>query len=151
MPIGISKAGIYACIQNGIKTRFKKGHIQLLNIGSFKKGHKSYKSNLGKHPSEKTRNKMSESRKGKNNPCWKGGITSKNHIIRRSIEFRLWREAVFARDNWTCQGCNRRGVSLNAHHLKSFAEFPELRFAIDNGQTLCEKCHNLTKKGGWKK
>ena len=72
---------------------------------------------------------------------WKGGIIAETKRIRKSFEIRLWREAVFARDDWTCQECRVRGGELNAHHIKSFAWFPELRTAIDNGVTLCKKCH----------
>lgn len=78
---------------------------------------------------------------GKNHPHWKGGITPLNQKIKNGIEYRLWREAVYSRDNWTCQECGTRGGRLNAHHIKPFAKFPELRFAIDNGITLCIKCH----------
>jgi len=73
----------------------------------------------------------------------KHGNTKENIRIRASIESRLWREAVFARDNYTCQKCSKRGGRLHPHHMKSFAEYPELRFAIDNGQTLCVTCHAL--------
>lgn len=97
--------------------------------------------NKGRIFSEEWRRKISEAQKGKNGHNWKGGITYENDKIRNGIEFRLWREAVFARDNWTCQKCKQKGCRLNAHHIKPFAEFPELRFAIDNGITLCEKCH----------
>lgn len=97
--------------------------------------------NTGKKRSIETRLKMSAMRKGENHWNWKGGKISDNLKIRSSIEFELWREAVFARDNWTCQECKIKGGELNAHHIKPFAYFPDLRLAIDNGLTLCKICH----------
>jgi hypothetical protein len=78
---------------------------------------------------------------GKNSPHWKGGITSEGAIIRSGIEIRLWRESVFARDNWTCQKYGIKGGKLQSHHIQNFAQYPELRFAIDNGITLSDKAH----------
>jgi 5-methylcytosine-specific restriction endonuclease McrA len=72
---------------------------------------------------------------------WKGGITPINHKIRTSFEYKLWRKAVFERDNYTCKFCGTRGGIIHADHIKPFALFPELRFAIDNGRTLCKPCH----------
>lgn len=88
-----------------------------------------------------TRLKISESHKGDKSHFWKGGLTPKNAKIRNSIEIRLWREAVFARDNWTCQKTGSRGCRLNAHHIDNFADFPKLRTSIENGITLSEKAH----------
>ena len=71
--------------------------------------------------------------------------------IRSRIQFRLWRESVFARDNYTCQKCWIKGIYLHPHHIKNFAEYPKLRFAIDNGITFCKKCHNkFHKKYGYR-
>jgi hypothetical protein len=72
---------------------------------------------------------------------WKGGITPKNRLIRSSLDHRLWREAVFKRDNYTCQKYGIKGGVLHPHHIKNFSQYPELRFAIDNGITLSEKAH----------
>jgi len=94
--------------------------------------------------------------RGSNHPNWKGGVTPVNKSIRASLEYRLWRGSVFERDNYTCVWCNARNgngkrVVLNADHIKPFAYFPELRFAIDNGRTLCVPCHRTTFKDIWKK
>jgi len=85
------------------------------------------------------------------NPNWKGGISTKNHLIRTSIQAQLWKQAVLARDNWTCQHCGRRGGDMHVHHIKAFATYIELRFAIDNGITLCSSCHRKEhNKKGWR-
>ena len=60
---------------------------------------------------------------------------------RRCSEYKEWRTKVFVRDNYTCAVCGSRGVRLNAHHIKSYADFPELRYDLTNGVTLCEGCH----------
>lgn len=72
---------------------------------------------------------------------WKGGVTSVNKAIRNSPDYRHWREMVFRRDCYTCQFCHKHGIKLHAHHIKSFAEYPEFRFEVNNGVTLCESCH----------
>ena len=75
-----------------------------------------------------------------------GGISSKNSKIRNSEEYKKWRLSVFARDEYTCVLCDASGSEryLNADHIKSFADFPELRFDVNNGRTLCEDCHKET-------
>jgi 5-methylcytosine-specific restriction endonuclease McrA len=88
------------------------------------------------------RRKISESQKGSKARNWKGGISPKNEIIRKSVEYKLWRDAVFKRDNYQCiWGGKAHGNRLHADHIKPFALYPELRFAIDNGITLSEKAH----------
>lgn len=79
---------------------------------------------------------------GDGNPNWKGGITPENLRQRTSKRYKGWQQAVFERDAYTCQECgDARGGNLNAHHKKPWAKHPELRFDVDNGVTLCEKCH----------
>lgn len=59
-------------------------------------------------------------------------------------EYRNWRRQVFERDDYTCQFCEERGGKLNADHIKPYSLFPELRYDIENGRTLCVECHKKT-------
>jgi len=67
-------------------------------------------------------------------------------LLRKSIKFKNWRTAVFNRDGYTCRNCGDRSrmrhrIELHPHHIKSFANYPRLRFSIKNGKTLCCECH----------
>ena len=93
---------------------------------------------------KETRIKLSKAQRGNKGNNWQGGITPINKLIRHSLKYRLWRELVFKRDNWTCQECKIRGGKLHSHHIKSFSKYPKLRFDINNGKTLCIECHKKT-------
>lgn len=87
-------------------------------------------------------------RTGELSPKWKGGRTSESRRIRASAQWDKWRDEVFKRDDYTCQICGARNskdndiiIELHPHHIKSFAEYPDLRFETENGQTLCSTCH----------
>ncbi len=125
-----------------------------INAGWFKKGHKfGGRNHVRKgHPTysdpERIR-KLSEAKRGENHHNWKGGISSINSRIRQSKEYKLWRKSVFERDNFYCVFCGyksrgKRPADIHADHIKPFAYYPELRFAIDNGRTLCIPCHKKT-------
>ena len=120
-------------------------------IGDIQRGKK-------KSPrSEKHKRKISENQKrnykegklkiggtGDKHFNWKGGLTPLRNKIRNSPEYKLWRWAVFTRDNFTCVWCLKKeevSGKLEADHIQLFADYPELRFAIDNGRTLCKECH----------
>lgn len=114
--------------------------------------------NWGKPMSVEQRQKISEAHKKRvkegTHHLWKGGISGVNDRIRQSIEYKLWRESVFKRDNYTCIWCGIRSkkglgrIFIEADHIKPFSQFPELRFAIDNGRTLCAPCHRTTDSFG---
>lgn len=104
----------------------------------------NYGIKTGKKHAPEHRRKISVALRGEKGYWWQGGKTKEKKIIRRSVEYKLWRESVFERDNWTCIFCGHRGGNLEADHIKPFAYYPELRFAIDNGRTLCKECHKTT-------
>lgn len=82
---------------------------------------------------------------GPNHYNWKGGITPSLKRLRRSVEYKVWRTAVYERDNYTCQWCKKKeevSGKLNADHIKAFSLYPKLRFEVSNGRTLCITCHH---------
>jgi len=72
--------------------------------------------------------------------AWKGGKTLERERAQHSQELKDWREAVYRRDNWACVTCGAVG-KIHAHHVMPWADHPDLRFEVSNGQTLCEVCH----------
>lgn len=148
------------------RTHFTKGHtpynagMKRPGIGGVKKGNipwnKGIKSpyvvwNKGtakpkiKVPREEWIKNLSLSHigkmKGELNHAWKGGVTPIHNKIRASVEYKLWVNAVYSKDNFTCQKTGVRGGKLVAHHILNFSSHKELRFAIDNGITLSREAH----------
>ena len=76
---------------------------------------------------------------GEKNVNWKGGIPREKRD--QLPEYRSWREKVYRRDKWQCKICGYTGKQLVAHHIRTYKVFPELRFNIENGITLCRACH----------
>ena len=83
---------------------------------------------------------------GKNNPKW---IEDKSKLCRfskqgerRTSAYFFWRKQVWSRDGWKCKINNKNCKGrLEAHHILGFTEYPELRYDINNGITLCHAHH----------
>lgn len=137
--INIAKYCSFECYWESLKgvkkAPFSEAHKRNISIGKTGKKRTDTPWNKGKKFPELS---------GENSHNWRGGITPINKLIRNSPEYILWRTAVFSRDNFTCVQCGKRGVVLNADHIKPFVLYPELRLAIDNGRTLCVPCHKKT-------
>lgn len=90
---------------------------------------------------------------GEKNSMWRGGITPLLEKIRSSRKYDRWRKEILKRDNFTCIICKNKGgwnrrlkkrIFLQADHFKPFSLYPELRFCLNNGRTLCIDCHKKT-------
>lgn len=104
---------------------------------------------IGKKHTVETRQKISEitrerALRGDRCHSYKDGKAAERRGKRGDQEVRRWRFDVFARDGFCCAHCgDDRGRNLNAHHIKPWADYPELRFEVGNGITLCKSCHWL--------
>lgn len=95
--------------------------------------------------------RMSLDRSGQKNWQWAGGVSRAHRYAYSTAEYRIWRKAVFERDDYICQICFIRGGQLEADHIKCFAHHPDLRVEISNGRTLCKNCHKKTPNFGMHK
>lgn len=137
-----------------VKSHFAKAKGVRTNTGRthFKKGQTSWnKGTKGLMPSPVAgfvkgftpwnKGKKVEAMAGGNNPNWGGGVSSERHKAMTSAKYKEWRNAVFTRDNYTCQFCEQYSGTLHADHIEKWADNVELRYAVDNGRTLCVPCH----------
>ena len=67
-------------------------------------------------------------------------LGNRYHHSTTSLEYANWRKDVLERDKFTCKECSSK-VSVVAHHIKPWTDFPENRFDVNNGKTLCQECH----------
>jgi len=96
----------------------------------------------GRKMSDEAKEKMRQAKLGKIGPLcpnWRGKSTE-NYNERRRFRDQL-QQKIFMRDNYTCQICDTYGKSIQVDHIKSWSDFPELRFNMDNCRTLCMACH----------
>ena len=160
-------------ISEGLRKSFKEGRRKPINYWLNKKRDDKTKQkisrkkkllyNLGLHklnPNIKKGFTLNTGRthfrlgssKGSKNHNWKGGISLTRKKVYDSLEYRKWRKAVFQRDKYVCQDYNCKGQDkiIHAHHIKSINKNPNLIFDLNNGLTLCRKCHiKYHKEYGW--
>ena len=94
--------------------------------------------NIGKKPTESIRKLLSEKAKQRCTKEWKENL-SKN---RNSSLHREWSQLVKNRDGWKCKISNNNCFGkVVAHHILPWSKFPELRYEVNNGITLCHFHH----------
>jgi hypothetical protein len=141
-----SEESIKKGIEKARETFRKNGHPLAGRHKSKESVEKMRKALIGRTRTEEHKKNISIGLKGKmagsKHPQWKGGVVKGSRKTRRSTEYRNWRKAVFERDNYTCQKCGDNiGGNLNAHHVIYFYKDKTKRMLIENGITLCKKCH----------
>jgi len=122
----------------------------LMKSYNYKKFNKYFCANcISKN--EISKEKISKKMSGKNNPKYNHNLTEeerkKNHNI---IGIYNWKNKVKKHDNYTCQKCGYKGKKLDgimeSHHINNFSHFKDQRTDINNGITLCKKCHKIFHK-----
>ena len=93
-----------------------------------------------------------------NTPGYKDGISMIYDLIRGNAKYFTWRSDIFKRDNYTCQLCgSKKGGNFQAHHIIQISKMLqyyeiitlkealecEALWNINNGITLCKKCHKI--------
>jgi hypothetical protein len=126
----------------------------------------------GRIITQEHRKKLSKALKGRTKFNDYGLFARIKSLLRLTDKYKQWREAVFKRDHYTCKQCNKTGGRLEADHIKPFSKIVDeflklytfmteeniikaaLNYAplwdINNGRTLCIKCHKTTDTYGFK-
>lgn len=174
----------YGVLRKNNVVGFQKGHKPFSDSHRFAKGQDAWNrgikgmqswhnitglkpaQNKGKKCSPETINRIKIARARQNNDelphkekhwNWKGGITKFRIKVMQTNKYKLWRTAVFERDNYTCQHCGFKGF-LQADHIKPYSEIIQENniktvedakrcnelWDVLNGRTLCVPCHRQT-------
>lgn len=147
-------SGVYKRKPNWISpTSFKKGHIPWskgkkgisFNTGRthLKKGCKPW--NKGKKLGPNLKHSLwMKGRIGEKSSRWIKDRTKLKTEENKAYNSRYkhWSLEVKRRDNWKCKinNCDCKG-RLESHHILTWKDFPELRYEINNGITLCQFHH----------
>lgn len=105
----------------------------------------------GKKHSEEWKNYMSKiltgreytQLQGKNHHNWiKDRSLVKRRQERNNPEYKQWRKKVWERDKFLCKMLNSDCLGkIEAHHILGWSNYPELRYEVNNGITLCHAHH----------
>jgi hypothetical protein len=86
---------------------------------------------------------------GSNNPNW---VSDRSRLVKSEkkhldTRYKIWMNGVKNRDGWKCKisniDCNGK---LESHHILDWKNYPELRYEINNGITLCHAHHPRGRK-----
>jgi hypothetical protein len=136
----IEKRMAHPNVQNSL---FKKGHRQ--SVESRKKMSDASKNRVPWNKGLKgwrVGEKHNWMPKGKDHWAYK---EDRSKIVRRNRsdpQANQWRKHIFERDHYKCRiADNNCNGQLEAHHILAWRDYPELRYQINNGITLCHAHH----------
>lgn len=138
--------------QRGENLKGEDNYMKRPNVGSPFKGKKHTKevrkilSEKAKKPRPYLRGKKNGmyGRREELNPNWKGGGSPERQSFYSSCKWANLVRSIWERDKASCQRCGRKKIKneeFHIHHIKSFTEYPELRFMFNNCVLLCNECH----------
>ena len=133
------------------RKKMSKNHYDVSGKNNPMYGKNAY-DYMDEETKQNKKTKQSKRMSGENHPLWNSEKTYDERIVKREYEeYYNWRRKVYEKDNYTCKCCgDKKGGNLNAHHIYGYMEYKELRTDINNGITLCEKCHkDYHKKYGY--
>lgn len=108
-----------------------KGTYSLIHDSQFKKGQAPFNKGKVHLPKE-------------NHPNW---VADRSNLVKSDKKhldgrYREWMFSVKTRDAWKCKIANQECKGrLESHHILSWKEYPELRYELNNGITLCHAHH----------
>ena len=167
----LNKSGSFLCQKCAVKEKLsktikpgtKKNRLTVLKPAG-KSGYSIFKCDCGNERKILNRNFLSGKTKscgclkretmkkiaihlsGEDHTNWKGGITGERQSKMTKGDYKKWRKDIYERDNYICQKCGQKGGELNSHHIYNYSDNKAKIIDINNGITLCEKCHNLFHK-----
>lgn len=105
--------------------------------------------NYGPQISKAKKGRPNINLRGEKHFNWKGGDSNRKRYEREKLmcmaEYKEWRLSVFIRDSYKCVVCGVGG-KLQVHHIYNWADYPELRYEVSNGVTVCSKHHPRGRK-----
>ena len=150
--IGIKSKGRISGMKGKKHSEKAKRKIRLGNRGrkvsiktrrKMRERMKGNKNALGSIRSKTLRKKIGDAQRGEKHWNWiKDRSQLKNDNERNDSSYKEWRYQVFKRDRHICRINNKDCFGkVIAHHILNWSDFPELRYNINNGITLCQAHH----------
>ena len=153
VPWNYGLIGVQVSTRKGKKLKpLSSGHKEKISKAVSKENHPMWKGgkpkclDCGKELSNYNNKKCGEHRgvKGIDNSKWikdRTQVKIGDRFLNDPLQ-KQWRKEVKNRDSWKCvildENCNGR---LEAHHILPWSQYPELRYDIKNGITLCHYHH----------